>query len=497
MDTSVMGQLRRRRSAGQTPHPNPLPFRRGEGEVSAVSGSPRRLPFLKAPPRTLPLPIRWGEGRGEGSARDSDAAFTETLRTTRRDFIRTLFGASAVAAFSPAVPAFLARTALAAGAQGAARDSVLVVVQLSGGNDGLNTVVPYEDDAYRRSRPTLRLGGQSVLKLGSGLGLHPEMPAFLRLYQEGHLDILQGVGYPDSDRDHQVAMRNWHTARPGEALAQTGWVGRAIDWACNDGQTDVPGVFVGPIPAPFGLQSARAVVPAIKSLDSWLPADRAAAVRSAVEAASSRAGASAEASSNPLPDFLRRTALEAAVASTRLEAARQAATQTGAAPYPGFSLAQTLKSCALLIRAELGIRIFFAEMGGGGIGGFDTHADQAANHGALLRELSESVAAFFDDLQRNRLLARVRLMTFSEFGRTLSENGRRGTGHGAAAPLFLAGGGLKGGLIGQHPSLTDLDADAPKFHTDFRRVYATVLDRWLGFNSQAVLGARFQPLDSV
>ena len=444
------------------------------------------------------------------------------MQTTRRDFLRTALGASTALALSPAVPGFLSRRALAAAAQPGGRSSVLVVLQLSGGNDCLNTVVPYEDEAYHRNRPTLRLRAERVHKLDSGLGLHPEMPAFLRLYREGHLAIIQGVGYPNSKRDHEAAMADWHTARPQETLTQTGWIGRAIDRACLAGQTDVPGVFVGPIPAPFGLQTEQAVVPAIQSLDQWLPAEEwpvaamfggagsgagvppatgASGPRSVPFKASVRGGESVEAfpagASNPLADFLRRTTLEAAAAKARLQAMRQAAAATGAAEYPGFPLAQTLKSVAQFIRAELGIRVYFAELGGGGIGGFDTHADQAANHGALLRELSESVAAFLGDLRRDRWLDSVWLMTFSEFGRTLSENGRRGTGHGAAAPVFLAGGGLKGGLVGPHPSLSDLDADAPKFHTDFRRVYATVLDRWLGYDSQAVLGEKFAPLEGV
>jgi len=158
-------------------------------------------------------------------------------------------------------------------------------------------------------------------------------------------------------------------------------------------------------------------------------------------------------------------------------------------------LAGTLRIVAQLIRAELGVRIFFTELGGGGIGGFDNHANQLGNHCALLHQLSESVAAFVDDLQRDKLLDRVLLMTFSEFGRTVAENGRRGTGHGAGAPVFLAGGRLRGGLLGPHPSLTDLDAGAPRFHTDFRRVYATVLDRWLGLDAAGVLGEGFKPLD--
>ncbi|MGB2820270.1 MAG: DUF1501 domain-containing protein, partial [Phycisphaerae bacterium] len=163
--------------------------------------------------------------------------------------------------------------------------------------------------------------------------------------------------------------------------------------------------------------------------------------------------------------------------------------------YPPQRLAGHLKTVAELIRADVGIRIFFTELGGGGIGGFDNHASQRDNHAALLKQLSDSVAAFADDLSRDKCLGRVALMTFSEFGRTLTENGRRGTGHGAAAPVFLVGGRVRAGLIGKHPSLTDLDQDAPKFHTDFRRLYATVLAGWLGFDSQAVLGARFEPLD--
>ncbi|HWI58681.1 MAG TPA: hypothetical protein VNZ22_15760, partial [Bacillota bacterium] len=197
-------------------------------------------------------------------------------------------GASALLAFSAAVPAFLNRTAQAAAARPNGRDSVLVVLQLSGGNDGLNTVIPYEDDAYHRQRPTLHVTANRVHRLGSGLGLHPDMPAFLRLYQEGHLSILQGVGYPNSNRDHEAAMRHWHTAAPeqeflprkqkaaapsrtaatnpvqarqsrsrGLELNQTGWLGRAIDQAY--GPADLPGAFVGPIQVPFGLQAERAV----------------------------------------------------------------------------------------------------------------------------------------------------------------------------------------------------------------------------------------------
>jgi uncharacterized protein (DUF1501 family) len=179
--------------------------------------------------------------------------------------------------------------------------------------------------------------------------------------------------------------------------------------------------------------------------------------------------------------------------SERVDAVLKKTTNTY--EYPQFELAGSLRKVAQLIRADIGIRIFFTELGGGGIGGFDNHANQLGNHCALLHHFSESIAAFIHDLKRDKQLNRVLLMTFSEFGRTVKENGRRGTGHGAAAPIFLAGGKLKGGLVGPHPSLTDLDNGALKFHTDFRSVYATVLDRWLGFDSSKVLDKQHKSLD--
>jgi uncharacterized protein (DUF1501 family) len=173
------------------------------------------------------------------------------------------------------------------------------------------------------------------------------------------------------------------------------------------------------------------------------------------------------------------------------ERLREAANARETGTYPSFPLAARLRNIARLIRAETGYRIFFTELGGDGFGGFDNHAGQRENHAALLRQFSSAVAAFMDDLKRDRLSERVVLMTVSEFGRTVSENGRRGTGHGAAAPVFLAGGRLRGGLIGDHPKLDDLDQDALRFQVDFRSVYAAMLDRWLGCDSAAVLGESF------
>jgi uncharacterized protein (DUF1501 family) len=403
---------------------------------------------------------------------------------SRRDFLKSIAGTSTLLSLSHAVPSFLQRTAWATESTTAGSDNVLIVLQLSGGNDGLNTVVPYSDDAYARNRQTLRINAHEVHKLDAQLGFHPQMPEFKRLLDDGNLTIVQGVGYSGSDRNHDSALRDWHTAQPGEIQCQTGWVGRFADAASQIDKTDVPGVLVSSIPKPFALNAERSVVPAIPTAEQWTRQGG-----STGKEADGKAGSKA----NSLLELARSSTQAAGQLSQRVEAVL--AKSHSSAEYPRFTLAGQLKTVAQLIRANLGVRIYFTELGGGGIGGFDNHANQRDNHAALLRELSESIAALIDDLKKDGIHRRVVLMTFSEFGRTVSENGRRGTGHGAAAPVFLAGGGLRPGLFGDHPSLTDLDGDAPKHHTDFRQVYATMMDRWLGVDSQLVLGKKYTPLD--
>ncbi len=414
----------------------------------------------------------------------------------RREFLKSSLGTSTALALAAPVPGFLCgRASGAAKSSGAER--VLVMIELPGGNDGLNTVVPYEDEAYRRARPTLRLAANRVLKLEGGLGLHPEMSAMQRLYENGLLTIVQGVGYPDSNRDHNGAKWDWHSAHPADTLAPTGWVGRAIDDASDFARGNVPGIFVGTFAAPFALHAARAVVPSLRVADDFLPSAAGAGASSTLrEQVTQAAEVNRANGETQLLDFIQSVTLEACAYSRRLQDVLDSA-EGARREYPPCPLAQSLKSVARLIRAELGIRFYYTEQGGGDIGGFDTHAGQAINHGALLRELSEAVAAFIDDLRQDRLLDSVLVMTISEFGRTLSENGRRGTDHGAAAPVLLAGGRLKRRVSGSHPSLVDLDRDAPKFHTDFRRVYATVLEDWLGFNSELILGGKFPALENL
>jgi uncharacterized protein (DUF1501 family) len=367
---------------------------------------------------------------------------------TRREFLSVWAGAAAYAQ-APA-----------------ASGRVLVVLQAAGGNDGQNTVVPYEDDNYGRARTTLRLGAGQVRRIGQGLGFHPAMGGFERLFGDGRLAVVQGVGYPRMNRDHNGAMRNWQTAQAAESPVETGWLGRYADIASDPKLGNVPAAYVGRSPQPLTVRAREAIVPSIGAAEDWTLKDPAAA----------------------MAGYETARAMAASVSGILRSGA-------GGSGYGQDDLAQSLRSVAQLLRADIGVPVYLVEHGGVSPGGYDNHSNQSVNHPVLLRELSDALAAFSADLARDRLLDRVLLVTYSEFGRTLTENGRHGTGHGAAAPVFVVGGKVKGGLIGAHPSLADLDADAPKPHTDFRSVYATVLEKWLGVPSEPVLGERFPTLD--
>jgi uncharacterized protein (DUF1501 family) len=398
------------------------------------------------------------------------------MAMTRRGFLKTTLRTSALATCMPLVPDSLIRSSRG-GVGPDDNDRVLVVLQLTGGNDGLNTVVPYGDDVYAQGRPTLQLPTGDLHKIDDYMGFHPRMAAFSRLFQEGQLSIVQGVGCSNLSNDHEEAMRVWHTADP--AAQHTGWLGRTADQLRMTGR-GVPVAFVSSIKRPFVLCAQGAIIPRIDSVDKLT-------LSQPILASSNEFD-----QDNPLLGFVQSSSANSRVMSKRIKAV-----STSHSNYPSFKLAQNLHTIAQLIRADVGVRVFFTELGGDGFGGFDNHANQLGNHCALLHQLSESVGAFIRDLQKQNLLDKVLLMTYSEFGRTVNENGRRGTGHGAAAPVFLAGGQLKGRLIGAHPSLTDLHKSSLKHHTDFRQLYATALDTWLGVDSKAVLGQQFETVNCL
>jgi uncharacterized protein (DUF1501 family) len=412
------------------------------------------------------------------------------MTSSRRRFLQTsLASSSLVAMGATTIPGFLGRSALAARA-GKANERILVVVQLLGGNDGLNTVVPHGIDGYNRGRRALRISPAQVHKITPEIGLHPAMGGLAKLLEKGRLGVVQGVGYPNPDRSHFRSMEIWETGRLGndaQAL-ETGWLGRALDAKGRKPGDDPPALHVGGGALPQALRSRRTEVPALESLESYkLQVAGDEPDRRATRSALTRMAGLERRDDDPLLGFVRRTTLSAYESSNRLE--QIAPKSGGGTKYPNFGLARRLALVAQMIKADFGTRIFYTALDG-----FDTHANQLGSHQALLTELSDSIAAFHDDLSAAGMADRVIVLTFSEFGRRVAENASLGTDHGAAAPVFLVGPLTKAGLIGGHPSLDDLDDGDLKFHTDFRRVYATLLADWLDSPPAAIVGAGFPPL---
>lgn len=410
------------------------------------------------------------------------------MSVPRRSFLKIVSGGSALAVFGGSVPTFLARTAASVPAGG--EEPILVVVELPGGNDGLNTLVPYEDDIYARSRPTLHFTEKQVISVADGLGLHPVMPRFADMLQDGTLEIVQGVGYPNPVQDHQRAMEVWQTAVPTDDTCQTGWLGRTGDAMAAAKPGTTVSASVGSSRVPLTLNGRHVIAPRLQPRAMARPALPRLSQDTQLAAAVEKTLAVPRGSNHPA-EYVRTLQLRTIDDARRVVASFA----SPAGEYPDFQLAADLRAVAGLIRAEPGIRVYYVTMGGGGIGGFDTHANQAGNHGALLRQLSESVAAFAADLRRSGLLDRVALFTFSEFGRTLAENGRRGTDHGAAACMFVAGGRVRQPLVGPRPDLSRPEQGGVPHSYDFRQVYATMLEKWLGVDSVPILGDRFESLD--
>ncbi len=415
---------------------------------------------------------------------------------TRRAFLRTTLLGGALAG---TLPAFIDRTfaALNTAAQGSAlqvatgRDQpILVILQLSGGNDGLNTVIPYTDDAYYRARPRLAIPAGSVLRLDEQTGLHPALPELARAYGEGEACLLQGVGYPNPNRSHFRSMEIWQTASDAERTERHGWLGRYFDNCCP-GADPAVGVNVGD-QTPQAFSAARPVGVSFRNAERFRFADGA-EVMTEAEASEDGGGGSVGALAggthsdlDPL-HYIERVALDAQVASDRVN--EIAGRTRSAIEYPANRLGNDLKLIAQLIAGGMPTRVYYASQGG-----FDTHARQLDTHAQLLGQLDAALAAFTRDLKAQGNFDRVVIMTFSEFGRRVAQNGSEGTDHGTAAPMFLLGGALRPGFVGTAPSLTDLDDGDLRHTVDFRSVYATVLEKWLRAPSKEVLGRSFPTL---
>ena len=403
----------------------------------------------------------------------------------RRDFLKSATLLSGAAS----VPGFLARSARSAKAAGSsgAKETVLVVIQLTGGNDGLNTLVPLRDPLYAKSRPVIGIARGQALKLTDDFGLHPAMTDAAKLYENSRFAAVQGVGYPNPDQSHFRSLDVWQAGNTDKQPVD-GWVGRALK------RSPIPAFHVpgGTLDdSPLALKGAPARVPSVSSIEDFrLQTQAQTRAGRAAQAGAIRA-AQTPGDGGDLLDFVARTATDTYASSERLQ--KLAAGYAPKASYPNSALANRLKLAAQLIVAGTGARIFYL-----GQDGYDTHAGQGGvvgAHARLVGDLSAAIGAFLGDLAGHGHGERVCVMTFSEFGRRVKENGSAGTDHGAAAPMFLAGAGLKPGLHGTPPDLaSETDGNLP-VTTDFRRVYAAALEQWLGIPAAPVLGAKYRALE--
>jgi len=364
-------------------------------------------------------------------------------------------------------------------------DRILVVIQLSGGNDGLNTIVPYRDELYAKARPKLGIPSSDVIKLTEELGLHPSLRAIENQFSENRFSIIQGVGYPSPNRSHFESMDIWHSCHPKKDRSQSGWLGRWITEQNAHPTSDSTAIHIGSDTLPLACQERGVQVPSLASLeqmrlkskirqgsDSDLRSKHMESDRGRSEAAS-------------LLDFVSTSTVAALEVSQRLEKILAQPDATG--DFPKTGLGEKLRAVSRLILSGVKTRVYYVTLDG-----FDTHANQPQVHTNLLREWSEALSAFLVRLEQSGQQDRVLVMTFSEFGRRVSENASLGTDHGAAAPMFLAGPRLPKIIHGPNPDLSDLEDGDLKYQIDFRSVYAAVLDGWMLTDSRKALDGDYQ-----
>lgn len=414
---------------------------------------------------------------------------------TRRAFLqKTVVGTAGVALATLSPHPLLSRLAACAARQ----DRILVVIQLSGGNDGLNTIVPYNDPAYHAARPKLGIKASDVVKLNDQAGLNPSLRSLEDLFSNGRMSIVQGVGYQQPNRSHFESMDIWHSCQRKTERGSFGWIGR---WLSQEkdrvNSKDSWALHLGHEQQPLALASRDGTIPSIASMEQFRLrlGDREALKQELLRITQAQTkqvdNAQAPTVGSELLDFVQASSQTAIETSQRLEGARKSST---ADDFPKSALGEKLSTIAQLILSELETRIYYITLDG-----FDTHALQPAVHSALLRQWSEALSAFHRRLNAAGQGDRVLALTFSEFGRRVAENASDGTDHGAAAPLFLSGPKLKSSIIGAQPSLTDLDDGDLKFHTDFRSVYSGIISRWFQaeVDKSTILGGDYPVLDFV
>jgi uncharacterized protein (DUF1501 family) len=427
------------------------------------------------------------------------------MNTSRRTFLKGLAAGAGLGLAGPAVyfglqqtrrpvgsatpgaPSPEATAAPSASATPVSGAKALVVIQLAGGNDGLATVLPFADPAFKDNRPTLTFPADQLITLNDQLALHPNLKALKPLWDQKKVAIVQGVGYPNPNRSHFASMDIWATASPDKP-ASAGWLGRYLDAANLPADNPFNAVSVGPA-LPFALRSQKAAVASVSDANNFQlrtnprHRDDAPALMAAFTSIYQRGPGGVP--YYGLVEQVESTAAKATAAIKDLSG-KYHSTVT----YPTTPLGRGLQNVAQILSGGYGTRVYYVQTGG-----YDTHANEKNVHDRLMTELADAVSAFYNDIKGHGLSQNVVMMTWSEFGRRVKENGSGGTDHGTAAPMFVIGDAVKGGLVGDHPSLTKLDSNGDLvFGIDFRSVYNTLLGKWLGMDGQEVLGGRFETL---
>ncbi|ADG70043.1 protein of unknown function DUF1501 [Planctopirus limnophila DSM 3776] len=404
--------------------------------------------------------------------------------SSRREFLKQ---AGLLTAWSLTLPQFVvqSRQALAhAPIEGLPDDRILVLVQLAGGNDGLNTLVPYGDDLYYKARPKLSVAQEDVLRIDDYCGFHSEMYALRELWEDGLLSLIQGVGYPNPDRSHFRSTEIWETASGSEKNIASGWIGRYFDSECSKAATPTLGVQLGERTAQtFAGDHPRVVTLSNPQLFQFSGGSAREDELAKVHVPSVSANSSLA--------FLQRTGND--VLSVSRQLSEKVRLQPTTRDYLPYQFSQTLRLVAKMIAAEVPTRVYYVSLPG-----FDHHATQKMRHAMLLQELSESLSSFVRDLKNLGHLDRTLIVTFSEFGRRVAENQSEGTDHGTANLMFMAGGTSRAGFHGTRSDLARLDDVGDLHHTtDFRSVYASILKDWLGANPASILDPSILPMAGI
>ena len=360
-------------------------------------------------------------------------------------------------------------------------NKVMVVIQFSGGNDGLNTVIPITNDIYYKERPKLAIKKGNALSLTDDVGLNPALEAFKGLYDEGNLSILNNVGYPNPDRSHFRSMDIWHSASNSNDYVYTGWLGRYLDAQCNGCNKPTQILEVDDVLS-LALKG--------NEKNGLAFTDPRRLYSSSNERFYKDINAAHQGSEETV-DYLYKTMSETLSSADYIF--QQSKKNPTAAAYPATEMGKNLKTIASLIMSDINTKVYYLSLGS-----FDTHVNQEAQQKRLFTELNDAVKAFTADLKKNNRFDDVLMMTFSEFGRRVSQNASNGTDHGTANNMFFISGGLKEkGILNAMPDLKDLNQGDLKYKVDFKNVYATVLNKWLGSDDVAILGKKYEPLNFI